>query len=116
MAMRLRIPALLALALALCALPGVRAFADAICPPCCAERAGSAPDPACALQDSDCCDLVPAAPAAPAEPAKAQPPAPALVSVPHAVAPVPIARLAAQGSREVAAAVSPLQLSVVRLL
>jgi hypothetical protein len=59
---------------------------------------------------------VPAAPAAPAEHAKGQPFAPAIVSVLRAIAPVPAARLAPQGSREIAAAVSPHRLSVVRLL
>src|SRR5258705_2465238 len=103
MAMRSRIPALVALALALCALPGVRAFANAICSPCCAEHAQSGPGPACAPQDSVCCDLVPGAPAAPADHAN-QPPAPAIVSAPPATTATATALLAPPRVREIATA------------
>jgi hypothetical protein len=114
MPMRSRTPVLLALVLALCALPGVRAFASAM--PCCAESGETAPGPDCAAQDSDCCQLVPAAPAAPAEQVKAQPAAPAIVSALHGITPVPAALLALQPTSQIAAAISASRLSVVRLL
>ncbi len=116
MAMRSRIPALLALALALCALPGVRAFASAICPPCCPEHAAPVLGPDCAPQASDCCEVVPAAPAAAPEHTNSQPPAPALVTTPRTVTPVPAALLAPQPAGQIVAARSSSRLSVVRLL
>jgi hypothetical protein len=115
MPMRSRIPALLALTLALCALPGVHAFAAAWCAPCC-DEAQSQPQP-CAVTASDCCALSPAAPASvPAEHTTAQPPAPALVTAPHGFAPTHAAGLAPSFARQIAAASAPARLSVVRLL
>ncbi len=114
MAMRSRLPALLALTLALAALPGVRAFANAMCAPCCPERSAAA-DPACEIESSDCCELVPAAPAAP-EPVKAKPVTPALSLAPRPAEPIPASHLAPLRAREFASRASALQLSVVRRL
>jgi hypothetical protein len=111
MAMSSRIPALLALALLLCALPGVRAFASAM--PCCEA---TEPGTGCAPAESDCCTLVPAAPAAPSAHVKAQPGAPAVVSVLRAFAPAPAALRSRHSPRDSAPAPSALRLSVVRLL
>ncbi len=105
---------MVALALVLCALPGVRAFASAM--PCCSENGESTPGPACAPQESDCCELVPAAPAAPAEHTNSQPPPPAIVSALHGITAVPAALLALPPARQIAAAISSSRLSVVRLL
>ncbi|HKA14550.1 MAG TPA: hypothetical protein VKH41_06000 [Myxococcota bacterium] len=111
--MRSRIPALLALALALCALPGVRAFASAPCAPCCAEYSAPAPD--CAMDEAPCCEIAPAAPAAIADHARAEIQAPAVVDslrvAEPALAPVP-----APPAKGAPAYSSPLRLSVVRLL
>jgi hypothetical protein len=113
--MKSRIPALLVVALALCALPEVRAFASAVCATCCSDAGSEAQGPACAMHESGCCELAPATPAALVEHTNAQPPAPALASA-HVLAPVSWAPLAPLVTRELALASSPLRLSVVRLL
>jgi hypothetical protein len=113
--MRSRLPVLVAMALALCALPSLHAFAAARCTPCCAEMAGSA-DSGCGLNEADCCEVMPAAPVAPIEQSNPQLASPALAIAPLALAPAPASvplRLLARAS---ASPAPPARLSVVRLL
>ena len=116
MAMRSRLPVLLALALVLCALPAVQAFAAAACAPCCAETGSPAPDSDCRLSESACCDLAPAAPVAPLERANPQPVPPAVASVPLALVPEPASARVPVKTRSLIATAPPARLSVVRLL
>src|SRR5687768_2907846 len=104
-----RTPALLALVLALCALPGVRAFASASCAPCCPESAMPAD---CSMKEASCCEVAPAAAAEAASYAKPDSPAPALVDTQRAGGPGqhPIFTLPRKGAL---ALLSPLRLSVV---
>ena len=118
MPMRSRLPLLVALALALCALPSLHAWAVASCTPCCAEMAGSAPDSGspCGLDDADCCKVMPAPPVSPVEPVMPPLAAPALASAPIALAPAPALLLARPPTRALASPAPPARLSVVRLL
>jgi hypothetical protein len=115
MPMRSRLPVLVALALALCALPSLHAFAAARCTPCCAEMAESA-DSGCGLNESDCCEVTPAAPVAPVEQVNPQLASPALTTAPIAFTPAPALLPVRLHARALAAPASPARLSVVRLL
>jgi len=110
--MRSRIPALIALALLLCALPGVRAFASAPCMPCCAEGAAASD---CSMREAPCCEVAPAVPADAAPNGKLDGPTSALVDTQLAIAPAhgPIFVPPVKGAF---AYTSPLRLSVVRRL
>ena len=116
MPMRSRWPVLFALALALCALPGVQAFAASACAPCCAEQGSPASPSDCALSESPCCDLAPAVPIAPFERATPQPATPAAMSAPLVLAPAPAQPPAPLFARALAATSPPERLSVVRRL
>src|SRR5512138_3413476 len=113
MPMRSRWPVLFALALALCALPGVEAYAASACAPCCAEQGKPAPGSDCGISESPCCELAPAAPIAPFERATRQLATPALASAPVVLAPASAWASASLTARALAAPAPPERLSVV---
>jgi hypothetical protein len=114
--MRSRWPVLIALALVLCALPSVQAFAAAACAPCCAEQGAPASGSDCGLSDSACCDLAPVAPIAAVEHAMPQLAAPAAISAPLVLAPAPAQPFFSLCARALAATSPPGPLSMVRRL